>query len=207
MKKQFQILNSSLVYDGFFSVSKYTLRHSLYQGGMSQSINREVFHRGNCVAVLLYDPDKDKVVLIEQFRMGAAHNSQQDEQAWLIEIVAGGIEQGETAEQVAYRESLEEANCSIQALYKVNTFFTSPGGTSEKLTLFCGKIDSCQVGGIYGLATEDEDIKVSVVDASEAYQMVVTGKIMSAIPILAIQWLQLNKQALPTLWQHHDATT
>ncbi|MGR9012805.1 MAG: NUDIX domain-containing protein [Gammaproteobacteria bacterium] len=197
MDKQFEILSKDIVYQGFFRVEKYRLKHTLFGGGWSAEITRELFMRGSCVAVLLYDPHADKVVVIEQFRTGAILNP---EKAWLMEIVAGAIEEGESAEEVAYRESLEEAGCEIQQLMVINEFYTTPGGSSEWITLFCGKVDSTQVGGIHGLDHEDEDILVRAVDFDEVYALLESGKIESAIPIIAIQWLALNKQKLKQKW-------
>jgi ADP-ribose pyrophosphatase len=197
MDKQFEVLSRETVYQGFFRLEKYRLKHTLYGGGWSAEITRELFRRGSCVAVLLYDPDADKVVLIEQFRTGAILNP---DKAWLVEIVAGAIEDGEIAEEVAYRESLEEAGCTIQKLMVINEFYTTPGGASEWITLFCGKVDSSEVGGIHGLEHEDEDILVRTVTFDEAYLMLQNGEIDSAIPIIAIQWLALNRQKLRQDW-------
>lgn len=192
-KKQFTIINETTPYQGFFSLKTFELKHTLYKGGWSNTITRELFHRGNCVAVLLYDPNRDEVVIIEQFRIGAM---QMPDQAWLLEIVAGAIEQGETAEEVAYRESVEEAGCEIQELVKINDFFTSPGGTSELLSLFYGKVDTSNIGGIHGLDHEDEDISVTAMKFDDVYQLLLDGKILSAIPIIAIQWLFINRDKL-----------
>ena len=197
MSKEFKIINKEILYSGFFRMEKYCLQHTLYAGGWSAVINRELFVRGSCVAVLLYDPERDKVVLIEQFRAGAIL---QPDRAWLVEIVAGAIEEGETAIEVAYRESIEEAGCEIQELIVINEFYTTPGGASERITLFCGKIDSTKVGGIHGLDHEDEDIWVRSVDFDEAYRMVESNEIESAIPIIAIQWLALNKEKIRQKW-------
>jgi ADP-ribose pyrophosphatase len=197
MQKQFEILHQETVHSGFFQMEKYRLRHTLYGGGWSADITRELLVRGHCVAVLLYDPTRDKVILIEQFRAGAIL---QPERAWLLEIVTGAIEAGETAEAVAYRESIEEAGCDIQALIEISEFYTTPGGSSERITLFCGKVDSTAIGGIHGLAEEHEDIWVSAVDFAEAYQMLASREIESAIPIIAIQWLALNRQQLREKW-------
>jgi len=196
--KQFEILTKEIVYQGFFRVEKYRLKHTLFGGGWSAEITRELFMRGSCVAVLLYDPDADKVVLIEQFRAAATQNP---DRAWLMEIVAGAIEEGETAEEVAYRESREEAGCEIEQLMVINEFYTTPGAFSERITLFCGKVDSSQVGGIHGLDHEDEDILVRAVDFNEVYLMLENGVIESAIPIIAIQWLALNRQKLKLKWE------
>ncbi len=197
MKKQFEIIDEKTAYDGFFKLKQFQIRHTLYQGGWSNTITRELFHRGNCVAVLLYDPDKDQVIIIEQFRVGAL---QTPDQAWLLEIVAGAIEDGETAEEVAIRESLEEANCQVEQLIKINDFYTSPGGTSELLTLFCGKVNSDNVGGVHGLDHEDEDILVRALPFDEVYQLLNEGKILSAIPIIAIQWLYIHRDKLRQQW-------
>lgn len=192
-EKKFTILEEKIQYQGFFSLKSFTLKHTLYKGGWSQPITREIFQRGNCVAVLLYDPIRDEVVIIEQFRIGAM---QIPDQAWLLEIVAGAIEPGETAEEVAYRESIEEAGCEIQQLIKINDFFTSPGGTSELLSLFYGRVDTTHIGGIHGLDHEDEDIFVTSMKFDKVYQLLLDGKILSAIPIIAIQWLFINRESL-----------
>ena len=197
-KKQFEIIEETTAYSGFFNLKVVSLKHTLYKGGWSDPLSREVFHRGNCVAVLLYDPQRDALVIIEQFRPGALQLN--DERVWLLEIVAGAIEPGETPESVAYREAVEESGCEILDLIKINEFFTSPGGTSELLHLFCGRIDSTHIGGLHGLDEEDEDISVSVLTFDEVYNLLVSGKILSAIPIIAIQWLALNRETLRQRW-------
>jgi ADP-ribose pyrophosphatase len=196
--KKFQIIEKKAVFDGFFKVNQVTFKHTLYRGGWSEPLEREVFERGNCVAVLLYDPKRDEVVIIEQVRAGALKLGAK--QAWLLEIVAGAIEEGETAEDVAYRESIEESGCKVQELIKIMDFFTSPGGTSELLTLFCGKVDTTNVGGIRGLEHEHEDIAVKAVAFNEVCELLENGKLLSAIPIIAVQWLQLNRLSLREKW-------
>lgn len=198
MIKQFTILEKEVPYDGFFRLEKYRLKHCLFGGGWSGELSRELFVRGECVGVLLYDPINDTVILIEQFRVGAI--LLQPERAWLVEIVAGAVEDGETVEAVAYREAQEEAGCRILALRKIGRFFTTPGAFGERLTLFCGKVDSIGIGGIHGLAEEHEDIFVRVVAFDDAYRMVQSGEIDSAIPIIAIQWLALNRDGLRREW-------
>jgi len=191
--KQLEIIAKETVYEGFFRLEKYRLKHTLFQGGWSNEIVRELFRRGDCVAVLLYDPVRDEVVLIEQFRIGAVLRKKQ---AWLLEIVAGAVEPGETAAEVALREAEEEAGCKIQELRLIHEFYTTPGGASEWLSLFYGRIDSRNVGGIFGLDHEDEDIRVSAVKFEQAYQMMEQGEIDSAIPIIALQWLYIHRPVL-----------
>ncbi|GAW86643.1 ADP-ribose pyrophosphatase [Bathymodiolus platifrons methanotrophic gill symbiont] len=197
MKKEFKVIQQESMYQGFFSLNRYQVQHTLFAGGWSEVLTRELFQRGNCVAVLLYDPDVDKLVIIEQFRMGPMTQPEVTERAWLLEIVAGAIEEGETAEEVAYRESEEEAGCIVKEMHLINEFYTSPGGASERISLFYGRIKADEVGGIHGLDEEHEDILVSTVSFDEAYAMIEDGRIESAIPIIAIQWLALNKHKLP----------
>jgi len=197
MTKEFKINNREVAYNGFFRLEKYQLQHTLFQGGWSEEITRELFMRGNCVAVLLYDPNRDEVVLIEQFRAGAILNPGR---AWLLEIVAGAIEPGETAEEVAYRESVEEAGCEIEELTLINEFYTTPGGASERISLFLGKVDTSNVGGIHGLDDEHEDIMVTTAKFDEVFRMVEDGRIESGIPIIAIQWLYINRDKLRKNW-------
>lgn len=195
--KQFEVLARETVYRGFFSLEQYTLKHTLYNGGWSQPLIRELFRRNNCVAVLLYDPERDEVVLIEQFRMGAVL---QTHRAWLLEIVAGAIEDGETAEQVAYREAEEEAGCQITELMEIMQFYTTPGGSSERITLFCGRVNSSEIGGVHGLDEEGEDIHVTAVKFDEVFRMLEDGRIESGIPIIAIQWLAIHRAGLRKQW-------
>jgi len=194
MEKDVKILKKDTVYNGFFRMKKYQLQHTLFAGGWSGEMTRELFVRGLCVAVVLYDVQRDAVILIEQFRVGAIDNPINT--PWLIEIVAGIMEDGESAEDVARRESLEEAGCEILELIRIHSFYLSPGGSSEKITLFCGLINSENVGGLHGVADEHEDILVRAVPFAEAYKMVERNEIDSAIPILALQWLALHRHEL-----------
>lgn len=195
--KQFEVLNKEIVYQGFFQLENFTVRHTLFKGGWSRPIQRELFRRGSCVAVLLYDPDRDEVVLIEQFRIAAVY---QPQRAWLLEIVAGAIEDGETAAEVAIREAQEEAGCQILDLIEIQQFYTTPGGCSERITLFCGRVNAAGVGGVHGLDEEDEDILVTAVKSEQAFQWLEDGKIESGIPIIALQWLYIHRERLRARW-------
>ena len=158
---------------------------------------REVFERGQTVAVLPYDPLADAVVLIEQFRIGAYAAGLDP---WLTEVVAGTIEAGEEAEDVARREVLEEAGCQVTALERIGTFLLSSGASSETTAMYCGRIDSRGVGGIHGLAHEGEDILVGVVPADEAIARVANGVISNGYAVIPLQWLALNRERLQKKW-------
>ena len=197
MNKRWEILKKKTAFQGYFQIDRYTLRHDLFNGGTSASLTREVFERGHAAAVLPYDPVRDEVVLIEQFRIGAM-----DAPAgpWLTEIVAGIIEPGETEESVCLREAEEEAGCKITALEFISRYYASPGGATETCALYCGHVDSTNAGGVFGLADEGEDIKVTVVPFTQAYDLIQQGKINSAAAIIALQWLQLNKAQIRGRW-------
>lgn len=167
-------------------MERYRLRHSLYRGGLSGELTRELFERGHAVAVLPYDPQRDMVVLLEQFRIGALA---MPGGPWLVEIVAGMIEPGEDVEAVARREAMEEAGAELGCLHFICDYLVSPGGTSERISLYCAEVDSRGLGGIHGLAEEHEDIRVEVVSFDTAWQLLQQGEINSASPIIALQWL------------------
>lgn len=184
-----KVLKKEPLYKGFFSCNKYTLKHKLFSGQWSPEMQREFFERGHAAALLPYDVKRDSVILLEQFRFGAMHTEQSP---WLFELVAGMIEEGEVAEEVAKREALEEAGLTIKACQYISNFLVSPGGTTEQVSLFAADVDSEGASGIYGLSDENEDIRVHVVPRETAYQWVVEGKINNATTIIALQWLQLN---------------
>jgi len=197
VEKAFELIENESIYRGFFSLSRIRLRHTLFGGGWSESLDRELFHRGRSVAVIPYDPVADQVVLIEQFRVGAMFVNGDP---WLLEIVAGAFEEGESAEDVAYREACEEAGCKIRHLVRIAEFFPTPGGCSEKITLFCGIIDSRGLGGVHGLGEEHEDILVRVSSFDQAMEWLNQGRIEAAIPIIGLQWLALNRDRLRTAY-------
>ena len=197
MRKKVQILKKKLVYNGYFKIFHYQLRHTLYDGKWGNKIAREVFERGNAAAVILYDPKRDKLVLIEQFRIGAQVAKLNP---WVIEIVAGKIEKGESGKEVVKRESLEESGCKPSKLIHITDYQPSGGGASEIVSLFCGKVDSKNVGGIYGVKEEGEDIKVVVKSLGDALKMVDRGIIANSASIIGIQWLTLNKKKIRKKW-------
>lgn len=191
------LIESQTAFSGYFRIDRLRLRFPLYEGGMSGEVVREVLERGRVAAVLLADPDRDTVVLIEQFRPGPYAAG---DEPWLIEVVAGVIEGAESAEEMTRREAREEANCDITELFPVMRFFTSPGASTESVTLFCGRVDSTNAGGIHGLDDEGEDIRVMVLPVDEAVALLDKGKIVNAKTIIALQWLSANYENVKSRW-------
>jgi ADP-ribose pyrophosphatase len=194
------ILDRETAYHGFFRIDRYRLRHRLYSGGMSGALTREIFERGNAVAVLLYDPLRDALVLIEQFRL-AAHLAGLP--AWQLEIVAGIIDRpGESASEVVRREAKEEAGLVIIGdVLPIHRYLASPGGSTETVALYCGRVDASRAGGIHGLADEQEDIKVVVKSYDEAMALLAADKIDNGFTMVALYWLAANRARLRREWR------
>lgn len=189
---KWKLLQRTSAYNGFFKVDVCRIKHDLYAGGEIE-VRRELFHRGDAVAVLLYDPARDCVVMVEQFRIGALHDP---DGPWLLEIVAGMIEDGESVTEVAKRECLEEAGLHVHALVNLHSFYSSPGGCSERIHLMCGLVDSRLASGTHGVPQEGEDIRVRVLPFAEIEDLLRSQRITSAMPIIALQWLQLHRERL-----------
>ena len=193
-----EILNKKPLYEGFFTMMMYEFRHKKYDGSWSDVLKREMFERGHAVAVLPYDPETEEFVLIEQVRMGAMATS---DTPWLIEVIAGIIDEGETQESVCHREAAEEAGIELTHLSKALSYLASPGGTTERLHIYMAKTDATKASGVHGLAYESEDILVHRVAEKDAREWLENGKIDNAAAIIALQWFFMNKYSLLASWQ------
>lgn len=204
--KDLDVLARRQVFQGYFRMEEWRIRHRLFAGGWSNEITRECLERGHAVAVLPYDPVRDEVVLIEQFRVGAAASAPspnwggQAPSPWLIEIVAGIVEDGEHPDAVAARETMEECGCDLLALKPITSYLVTPGCSSETIGLYLGRVDASKAGGIHGLDHENEDIRVFTVPAEDAFRMVADGTINNGTIIICLQWLQLNRDAVRREW-------
>ena len=195
-----KIMKRETVYQGFARLDLYRLRHRLYAGGWSEEMEREIFERGRTVGVLLYDPQRDTVVLVEQFRL-PAHLA--GFPAWELEIVAGIVDHdGESAEDLARREAKEEAGIEILGeLVPVHRFMPSPGACTEQVDLYCGRVDAQGAGGIHGLAQEHEDIKVVVLPYRVVMKKLRGDEIKNGLTALALYWLAAHRAELRRRWR------
>ena len=189
-KSDIEIIKENEIYQGFTGLKEFHLKHRLFEGGWSGTIRRELVLRRTAAALLPYDPVQDEVVMIEQFRIGALENSHGP---WILELIAGILEDGEQIQDLIRREAKEEAGLKVKELHNICEYFVSPGTTNEKINLFCCRVDSNKVGGIHGLPEEGEDIRVRVLPFQEAINAIQSGKINNAASIIALQWLALNK--------------
>lgn len=198
MPDQVKILSRRRGFDGFNKLDVFRLQHELFAGGLGQPIERELLDRGQAVAVLPYDPVADRLVLIEQFRIGAYGTGRH---AWMVEVVAGRFDAGETAEEVAHREALEEIGRPVDRLEFLCRYMVNPACSTEAITLFGGRVDSESAEGIHGLDHEGEDIRVFSVPAAEAIGWIGTERIANATLLIALQAFALNRDRLRRLWR------
>ncbi|MBJ7539818.1 NUDIX domain-containing protein [Marinomonas transparens] len=196
-KDDVEVLQDECVYKGFFEMRKLTLRHKKFNGEWSNPMTREMMVRNDAVCVLLFDPVADKVLLIEQFRPAVLKS----ESPWLLELVAGMVEEGESDEEVARRESLEEAGVTIKRLEYMFKFVPSPGGLVEYLRMYAGEFDSSLVDTTktHGLDEENEDIKLHLLTANDAIALL-KKDVENASTIMGLQWFALNKADLIQRW-------
>lgn len=200
-QQDIEILGEQTLYEGFFTLKRIQFKHKLFAGGESGVVTRELLIKGAASAVIAYDPKEDSVILVEQVRIGAAYHPESNRSPWLLELIAGMVEKGEKPEEVALRESEEEAGIQVRNLTHCLSVWDSPGGTVERIHLFAGEVDSSQAKGIHGLAEENEDIRVQVVKREQAYQWMCEGKIDNGIAVIGLQWLQLNYAQLQQSWK------
>lgn len=194
---KWSVVNRKTLFKGFFKLSVLNIRHQLFAGGESPLLRRELLDKGDAVAVLPYDPVRDELLLIEQFRIGALDDTSSP---WLIEIIAGYQEPNEEPESVAVREAMEEADCHITQLEFIHRYYSTPGGSSEQIHLYFGFTDTSSLGGIHGLEEEGEDIKVRVISSKTAFEWLDEGKINSAMPTIALQWFRLHREDIRQQW-------
>ncbi|WP_372758224.1 NUDIX domain-containing protein [Litorivivens sp.] len=197
-RDDFTVSSEQTLWKGFFEVVDVSLRHRLFDGGWSGDIRRVVARRRQAVGVLIYDPALDALAVAEQFRVGALARNPSP---WLMELIAGLMEAGESPEDVAHRESQEEAGVTLRALEKVASYYSSPGGSDEYFHLYCGCADLSAAAGVHGLAEENEDIRLHVLPVNEVLAMMDDGRIDNAHSLVALNWFARHHNRLRDLWR------
>ena len=182
--------------DGFFQLDELALSHRGYQKETVGPMQRELFVRTPAVVIILFDPTSYQVVMVEQFRVGAAMSDLNDS-PWLLEWVAGICDEGERPIETCHREVFEETGlhltCEPQLLF---TYYPSPGGSNELIHLFFATCDVSGASLYRGEAGEHEDLKVHAISIASALEALQTGKVNNAATIIGLQWLQMNQSRL-----------
>ena len=193
-----ELIERTRPHDGYFKLDRYILRHSQFKGGMGEPVSREILERGHAACVIPYDPARDEIVLIEQFRPGCYAAGDPD--PWMVEVVAGIIDPGETAETVCARESVEEAGIEIGTPVLLGTIYMSPGCSSETIALYVAPCDATTAKGVHGLEEEGEDIRVFTAPAEESFAMVCDGRIRNAMTGMALLLFEKKRETLRAGW-------
>jgi ADP-ribose pyrophosphatase len=193
-----RIVSRKQVFERYFSVEVVEAEpRSLKHDGYLPKIEREVMFIGNVAAVLPYCPETDEILLNQQFRMGAFLADDPD--PFLFECAAGGIDDGETPEAAAKRETLEETGCAVLDLAPVGRFYSSPGVLDEVFHLFVGRIAQPKAGH-HGLADEGEEIKTHLLPAAKVLEMLDAGAIGNATTAAVIGWFARHHEKLKKKW-------
>lgn len=196
-----EILERKTIYHDFLHLEQFTVTTRRFDGSKTEAYSRRILTTGEsgCAAIILpYDPVQDKVVLIEQFRM-AAHVAGRPS-AWLVEPVAGLIAQGDTPEETAHREMLEECGRPAKRLEKVATCMPSPGCFTEVIHLFVAQVDAGLGGEVNGLEHEHENIRSHVMPADEAIALNNAQAFDNGPLVTLLFWLAHNKASLRERW-------
>lgn len=197
MSMKFEILKNELLHDGFLKLQRLTLQHALFEGGTSRVLVRELMLRIPAAAVLVVDLSRQCCLLVEQFRVGA----HQADNPWCLELIAGLADKaGEPVTELIRREALEEAGVAVGRLEQITTYYPSPGGSNEQVTLFVGEADLSAAGGVHGQLEEGEDIRSHLVPLADIPQLLGSGRINNAATLIALQWWLLNGERLCQQW-------
>jgi ADP-ribose pyrophosphatase len=193
-----EVTGAEIAFEGFLRMEVLQFRHRLFSGEWSDLRSYDVLRRGPAAAIVLYDPDRDMVVLVEQFRLPALLAGSSP---WQIEAAAGLIDSGEAPVAVAIRETREETGLAlIGEPIPIQRYLPSSGGSDESVFLFCGRVDSAAAAGVHGLVEEHEDIRVVVKPWAEIEAMLDAGTIESGHTLIALYWLSRHRERLQRLW-------
>lgn len=194
-----EITSRETVFDGFHTLEIIRAKpKSLKHDGLAEEMEREIFTCGSYSTVVLYVPESDEILLSEQFRIGAFMANA--ENPFLLECAAGMMDDGETPDQTATREVLEETGCTVIALEKVGSFFTSPGCLDEEAHVYIGRIAKPETGKIFGVEEEGEEIRTHLLPAQKVFEMLDAGLIQNGSSALALNWFARHKDALRKKW-------
>jgi nudix-type nucleoside diphosphatase (YffH/AdpP family) len=192
-----QVENIQREYLGFFALNQISLKYSQFDGDLSELKNRVILMGSEASLILPYDPVLDKVLLVEQFRIGPFCRG--DRAPWVFEPVAGIIEVGETPDEAAKREVFEEAGLEVTQLVKMGSGYPNPGEATSYFYNYIAIVDLSEYSpGIYGAKNEGEDIRTHVIDFNTVLNWSVSNK-LRVLPLnTMVLWLALNKLKLPS---------
>lgn len=182
-------------YANYFALDEYVLQHSRFDGQLTPPLKRAVFLSPDATLVLPYDPLRDRVLMVEQMRMGPLGRG--DRSRWQLEPIAGRLDAGETPQEAAHREAYEEAHLTFDKLLPVAQTYCSPGTSTEFYYIFLGLTDLPDTAaGLGGLEDEDEDIRSHLVDFHDFMRMCDAQEFCNAPLVLIANWLARHRDAI-----------
>lgn len=193
----YEIVTETKHYDGIITLLERQLRFRMFDGSWSSTITRTSITRNSAIAVLLYQPEQDVVILVEQFRVGGIEGKQSP---WILEPVAGMIENGYSAVDTAHKEAKEESGCDILELIPIGKYLASPGISNEVTLVYCGRINAYTSGSVHGVDAEHENIKVHAMPVAQALTLLEAGEILAVGTVVCLQWLKINYIQLRQRW-------
>ena len=197
-----EIVSKETPWSARFQLDVVRFRNRRFDGRLSGVRTWELWRRGHGAALLPYDPVADAVVLIEQFRLAALVSGTDPV---LVEIPAGLCDPGEDARTTLMRESQEEMGLSPARMEPIGDFILSPGSSDEWVSVFVGQVAAPPAGpdgllGSFGLADEDEDIRVRLWPAERAIEAALAGRFANSVTTIALLWLAARRADLRRRW-------
>jgi ADP-ribose pyrophosphatase len=174
------------VFDGFFKLEEAEISYEQFNGRMSRPVRRLSLERGDSVAAIIYNRDSRKTFFVNQFKYPTFEKGP----GWIMETVAGMIDEGETPQSALRREVLEETGYTVEAFEHIGSFYVSPGGSSERIILYYAEVSGQSIAGPGGgLESEGEDIETVELSLDELERLLESNSVQDAKTIVAIQWL------------------
>lgn len=193
-----EITSRKVEFDGYHRLETVTCKpRSLKHDGYATEMSREIFFCKKIAAVLLYVPETDEILMNQQFRLGAMLAGAED--PFLFEVAAGAVDEGESIEDAARREALEETGSEVLEIEYINKCYTSAGCLAEEFHLYFGRIARAE-GGIYGMEHEGEEIKTHLLPATKVIEMLDNGDITNAPTALLVHWFARNHDRIRAKW-------
>lgn len=186
---KYDILKEEIVFDNFFKIKKAIIKHELFDSNLIE-VDRMCFERGDSVAILIYEKDTNSLLFTNQFR----YPTIKEKNGWILELTAGSIEPEESPTERVKKEVEEEIGYKVDEVEFINSFFVSPGGTSERIMLYYSEVNSTNKvfkGG--GVKYEKEDIQLVKLKTNEVIERLKNNNFRDAKTIVGIQWFLLNK--------------
>ena len=189
MQSSYKINSKEKLHDGFFKLHKMNFNHKRFNGGWNKNVTREIFSGSHVASLLPYDPIKNKIILLEQFRAGVL---KREINPIIKEIVAGMIDEGENPKEAAIRECKEETGCKVNKIIDIFSYYPAPGSSESYYHLFLGEVESFEGERISGEEGENEDILARSYGVEEVKNLLKENKIINGLTLIALQWFFLQ---------------